>query len=369
MSRAFSLYLDAVRFTAAMLVLLYHASVIHKTGTIITSLGHEGVVIFFVLSGFVIAYVADTRRQNFRGFMIDRGARIYSVAIPAIILTAVLDFSGFHIDESAYPEGYRSWDLPVIRVITSTLFLNQIWTLGIQLFSNNPYWSLNYEVWYYVLFGILFFVDGRRRWLYFLLLCLLLGPKILLLMPVWWLGVWVYRSDFLARLSTPMACLCLIVSVAGTYWYLHLHIVQLGWTYAQQLLGEELHSQLSFSREFLGDYYLGAMLALHFIGLRILLAKVKQLPKQLESTIRFLAGATFSIYLFHQPLLWFYSAVFASVEEGLPRYLAVVPLTLITCFVLSAFTEKKKNVWKGWIEQLLVRIDGASSRFRQAFAR
>jgi peptidoglycan/LPS O-acetylase OafA/YrhL len=87
MSRAFSLYLDAVRFTAAMLVLLYHASVIHKTGTIITSLGHEGVVIFFVLSGFVIAYVADTRKQDFRGFMVDRGARIYSVAIfPAFIL-------------------------------------------------------------------------------------------------------------------------------------------------------------------------------------------------------------------------------------------------------------------------------------------
>jgi peptidoglycan/LPS O-acetylase OafA/YrhL len=369
MSRAFSLYLDAVRFTAAMLVLLYHATAIHKSGTIFTSLGHEGVVIFFVLSGFVIAYVADTRKQDFRGFMVDRGARIYSVAIPAIILTAVLDFSGFHIDPAAYPEGYRSWDLPVVRVITSALFLNQIWTLGIQLFSNNPYWSLNYEVWYYVLFGVLFFIDGRRRWWYFLLLCLFLGPKILLLLPVWWLGVWVYRSEFLAQLSTPLAWLCLVVSIAGAYWYLDVHFVQLGWTWAEQLLGKELHSQLSFSREFIGDYYLGIMLALHFAGLRILLAQVQHLPRHLETTIRFLAGATFSIYLFHQPLIWFYSAAFSSVEAGLPRYIAVVPLTIVTCFVFSTFTEKKKNVWKGWIEQLLVRIEGASARFRQAFAR
>ncbi len=369
MSRAFSLYLDAVRFTAAMLVLLYHATAIHKTGTIFSTLGHEGVVIFFVLSGFVIAYVADTRKQDFRGFLVDRGARIYSVAIPAIILTAVLDFSGFHIDESAYPEGYRSWDLPVIRVITSTLFLNQIWTLGIQTFSNNPYWSLNYEVWYYVLFGILFFVEGKRRWLIFLLLCLVLGPKILLLMPVWWLGVWVYRSDFLARLPTALAWLCLALSLGGAYLYIHLNMVQLGWDYGEQLLGERLHSQLSFSREFVGDYYLGLMLALHFIGLRILLARISHLPKRLEISIRFLAGATFSIYLFHQPLLWFYIAVFSSVEEGLPRYLVVVPLTLLSCFILSTFTEKKKNVWKGWIEQLLQRIEYAGSRFRQALAR
>ena len=85
MSRAFSLYLDAVRFTAAMLVLFFHANVIYRPGILLTSLGHEAVVIFFVLSGFVIAYVADTRETDFRGFMVARGARIFSVAIPAII--------------------------------------------------------------------------------------------------------------------------------------------------------------------------------------------------------------------------------------------------------------------------------------------
>ena len=151
--------------------------------------------------GFAFDYVADTREQDFRGFMVARAARIFSVAIPAIILTATLDLVGFQINELAYPEGYRAWDLPVIRVITSTLFLNEIWALGIQLFTNVPYWSLNYEVWYYVLFGVLFFFEGRRKWFAFGVLCLLLGPKIILLLPVWWMGVWIYRSPSLVQIA------------------------------------------------------------------------------------------------------------------------------------------------------------------------
>jgi peptidoglycan/LPS O-acetylase OafA/YrhL len=369
LSKAFSLYLDAVRFLAALLVLFFHANWIFRPEILFTSLGHEAVVIFFVLSGFVIAYVAGTREQDFRGFMVARGARIFSVAIPAIVLTAALDAAGFCIDESVYPEGYRAWDLPLIRVLTSSLFLNEIWTLGIQLFTNVPYWSLNYEVWYYVLFGILFFIEGKRRWLLFLALCVFLGPKILLLLPVWWLGVWIYRSDYLARLPVPLAWLCLAISLAGGYWYVHAGIGQWGWDYLKHLLGEELHLQLSFSRQFISDYYLGVMLALHFIGLRVLLGHMNTVPKWLETTVRFLAGATFSIYLFHQPLLWFYSAVFSTVEEGFPRYQIVVPVTLVTIYMLSIFTEQKKEVWKHMIERLLLLVVQVRSRFRQAKAR
>ena len=116
---------------------------------------------------------------------------------------------------------------------------------------------------------------------------------------------------------------------------MHANMGQLGWDYLKQLLGDELHLQLSFSRQFISDYYLGAMLSLHFIGLRVLLVRLNNVSRRLEITIRYLAGATFSIYLFHQPLLWFYSAVFSTVQEGIPRYLIVVPLTLVTIYILA----------------------------------
>ena len=101
----------------------------------------------------------------------------------------------------------------------------------------------------------------------------------------------------------------------------------------------------------------------------MLLARVRDLPKRLEMTIRYLAGATFSIYLFHQPLLWFYSAVFSAVEEGIPRYLIVVPVTLLSIFALSTFTEQKKNLWKAWLEQLVTLIEQVGSRCREVLAR
>jgi peptidoglycan/LPS O-acetylase OafA/YrhL len=369
MSRAFSLYLDALRFLAALLVLVYHANWIYRPDTLWANLGHEAVVIFFVLSGFVIAYVADTREQSFREFMVARGARIFSVAIPAILLTGLLDAAGFHLAEAVYPEGYRAWDLPLVRIVSSTFFLNEIWTLGIQLFTNVPYWSLNYEVWYYVLFGILCFVEGRRRWLLFALLCLLLGPKIVLLLPVWWMGVWVYRSEYLAGLSTPMAWLCLLLSIVGGYWYVALDLGQWWWDALKSMLGADLHLQLSFSRQFIGDYYLGVMLSLHFVGLRVLLAKVRHLPQWLERPVRYLAGATFSIYLFHQPLLWFFSAVFVAVDEGLPRYLLVVPCTLIVIYALATVTEKRKALWSRWIEQLLFMLEQLRARCARIVAR
>ncbi|MFK7975491.1 MAG: acyltransferase family protein [Halioglobus sp.] len=350
MNGAFSLYLDAIRLSAAMLVLLYHANAVYRPGYLITSLGHEAVVIFFVLSGFVIAYVAGTRQQSFRDFMVARGARIFSVAIPAIVLTGLLDFAGYHLSESAYPENYQAWDYPLIRIVSSALFLNEIWTLGIQLFTNAPYWSLNYEVWYYVLFGVLFFFEGKKKWIAFGVLCLALGPKILLLLPVWWMGVYVYRSPTLTNLSMFNAWLCFLASIAGAVAYIKLGASHWGWDYMNTLLGDELHRELSFSRQFVGDYFLGIVLALHFAGTRVLLSKVTHIPQTLERGIRYFAGATFSIYLFHQPILFFYTAVFSGIEEGLPSYAIIVPLTIATVLLLATVTEHKKQLWQRWVD-------------------
>src|SRR5260221_5563674 len=53
--------------------------------------GHSAVVIFFVLSGYVITYVASERETTLRDFALSRCARIYAVAVPTLILAIVLD--------------------------------------------------------------------------------------------------------------------------------------------------------------------------------------------------------------------------------------------------------------------------------------
>jgi peptidoglycan/LPS O-acetylase OafA/YrhL len=54
-----------------------------------TYMGSEAVMAFFVLSGFVIAYVADQRETTLQAFAAARLARLYSVIIPAMLLTRV----------------------------------------------------------------------------------------------------------------------------------------------------------------------------------------------------------------------------------------------------------------------------------------
>ncbi|MEZ5503664.1 MAG: hypothetical protein R3E50_13745 [Halioglobus sp.] len=132
MSRAFSLYLDAVRFLAALLVLFYPRTGFTAPVRII-DLGHEAVVIFFVLSGFVVPMspLPESRISRLHG---RAKARIFS-AIPAIILTRITRCNRILDQWICLSEGYQAWDLPVVRVITGGLFLNKF---GPSVFSYSP---------------------------------------------------------------------------------------------------------------------------------------------------------------------------------------------------------------------------------------
>jgi len=349
MTRSFSIYLDFLRFFAAFLVLLFHSKEIYDPDLVIFSFGHEAVILFFILSGFVIAYVTDTKEDTLKDYAIARMARIYSVAIPAIILTAALDFTGFSLNPGVYPEGHQAWDYALIRVFTSLFFINEIWVLSIQFFSNAPYWSLNYEVWYYISFAVLAFVKGRKRWVFFSGICLFIGPKILLLMPLWWLGVYVYKSNYLKKISVNLATALLALSILGIYIYIKYNVGKWGVDYLEGLVGAELHKELAYSRRFIADYYIGLIIAVHFIAVRGLCNYFVHIFDRIERPIRVIAGSTFSLYLLHQPLLIFFHAMFSSENISLEIYYLILLLTIISAFLISLVTEQKKFIWKRWI--------------------
>ena len=87
-----SLYLDFVRISAALCVFIYHLTGMPSNWPIIefirnSHLGDYAVAVFFALSGYVIAYVTSEKERDFTQYAINRAARVYSVAIPAIVLT------------------------------------------------------------------------------------------------------------------------------------------------------------------------------------------------------------------------------------------------------------------------------------------
>lgn len=131
MNRGISLYLDAVRFLAAFFVFMSHYGGARITGGAFHRMmpfGGEAVDVFFVLSGFVIGYATDVREHSARHYAINRAARIYSVALPALVLTFMLDHVGQRLDPALYQlnphfqNGDTLW-----QYVSSVLFINQIW--------------------------------------------------------------------------------------------------------------------------------------------------------------------------------------------------------------------------------------------------
>jgi len=103
MTNGLSLYLDVLRFGAAFAVFTSHFG--RFSGGMLWQMepyGRTGVMVFFVLSGFVIAWVTETRERSIDEYALSRVARLYSVIVPAFILTAVVDHVGMAINPALY---------------------------------------------------------------------------------------------------------------------------------------------------------------------------------------------------------------------------------------------------------------------------
>jgi len=345
MNRGLSLYLDFVRFSAALFVFFFHAKDDKYNATWLEPVGYYGndaVMIFFVLSGFVIAFVANGREDTFDNYMVSRLARLWSVVVPALVLTIVADTIGLQFDPEVYADGDYKGDNPVYRFAMNLFFLNEIWFISVQPFSNSPFWSMGYEFWYYVLFATWFYLSGWKRIVFTLLAAAIAGPKLLLLFPIWVMGALLFHYGGRAQLNKVAAWLFTLLPLLLYVLYREYQgYVALGrWTY--ELIGTDGISALRYSNVFLNHYVVGGLFTLHLWGM-MTLAQGLSLPDPIERSIRWLAGMTFSLYLFHHPLLMLYASI---TKQGF----IVVALTLVTILLLAPFTEGRKRQWRRWIE-------------------
>ena len=165
MSRGFSLYLDILRFWAAFVVLMSHLAYPRfSEGRWLwireLNLGSDAVVVFFVLSGLVIAHVAQAQPTQARRFVFHRATRLISVALPALVVGFALDMLGAF----RAPELYAGWfynPLSLWEALVRGLSFSNEWRgIEVRLGTNGPFWSLSYEASYYALFAIAFFKRG-----------------------------------------------------------------------------------------------------------------------------------------------------------------------------------------------------------------
>lgn len=302
-----------------------------------------------MLSGFVIAYCRENKENTLREYAVNRASRIYSVAVPTIFITIVLDLACAQLAPERFGAFY---DFPLVRILSSLAFTNELWFLSIQSFSNTPYWSINYEVWYYVLFGILAYVTRFRLYL-FALACLIAGPKLLLLAPCWWFGVWIYHTEGFNRLSRGRCLALYLCSAAAFGIYIHFRVGWFSWDALESILSPEHFRLLAFSRHFMSDYALTVIVGINFGAARALLRDIDVPTNRMTRTIRMFAGATFALYLLHQPFLHFFDVLFVRFSLEPAAHHLWVSVTCLTVVLIAGYQlERSKEFYRQTFNRL-----------------
>lgn len=173
--------LDLLRGLAALLVCAGHLraflmldfgqvkspTILDRIFYVTTGLGHQAVMVFFVLSGFLVGGSVLTAYQSGRwswmNYTLRRMSRLWMVLLPALVLTLILDNLGRHW----FPLGYAGKfqvlynsgpTLAAPADLRPTTFLGNAFFLQTievpRLGTNGPLWSLANEFWYYALFPL-----------------------------------------------------------------------------------------------------------------------------------------------------------------------------------------------------------------------
>ncbi len=379
MNSNLSSFLNLSRWLAALLVVIGHiknilfvdfGEVTHKTIAcrifyLVSGLGHEAVVIFFVISGFLVGGLTirhwQTTGPDLKAYAIARFSRIYTVLVPALLIGVLLDIVGMHwfnasalyTNPSAYHIG--SLKIPILPTIDLNIALGNLLMLENicvpPLGSNYPLWSLAYEWWYYCLFaliGVALTARGHKR-LFFLVAALLLGillpAKLVIWGIIWSLGLGAYFWTQ-SRAWSPPAYVGFILLL------LSLFVSRI----IRDPSGMGPNEALLLS--FLKDFAIGLCYVVAVVG-----ASQVTRPTIFSALHRGLADFSYTTYLTHFPLMLFSVAVAFQLfgvqfrrqpsATGILYFILLCSFVLAVCYLLSLLTERKTTVIRKSLTTLL----------------
>jgi peptidoglycan/LPS O-acetylase OafA/YrhL len=332
-----SVTLDLLRAAAAQMVCVGHAIsffVPQWRPTHFPYMQNVGVLLFFVISGFLITFTLIERSRNpnysFGQFFIERFARIYSGLVPALIFVAIID--GVTIYFTSSPIILRYFTLKTM--IANVFMLEGYRGVLPNIFqwsafgSASPLWTLGIEWHIYIFVASLFFMAKKPRLIPFLIpMALFFGqtPIHFLfgsfqadgvgqgLFTLWLGGSLVYFAARSFALSVfPAAAL----GVCGAIGFL---------TFA--------HTGAEY------DLRLYPLLVAAFFGLILATQSIHLLtsPKTIH-LIRFLADYSFSLYLIHYTIMYGMWAAFS--DRGITMFMIAVSASNLVAIGLAELGEK-----------------------------
>jgi peptidoglycan/LPS O-acetylase OafA/YrhL len=362
--------LDLSRWVAAFLVVIEHLrsfmfvshrsedhfGLFWKAFYFLTGFGHSAVMVFFVMSGFLVGGKVLERLANgnfsWRKYAVDRTSRLYAVYVMALLLGAAFDYVGYH-----YMNRFGLYDRSfpgTIAVVNHDFHANlkpSIFGLNLAMCqtilgpvfgSNGPLWSLANEFWYYLAGPLLFALFFARTWGTALLgigalaaLFCFLPAAILLYFPVWLLGAALCFVNTRPLLPLWFALLLFLVSFSAA---------RLQW----------------LKVPYIADMLIG-------ISFALVVNSAAGSPRRFpwHTLSRKAADFSYSVYLCHVPFLVFaLSALYQATGRGLqePRTIPFISLFLLMlllayawCYIVSLATERQTG-------RIRKRLHGLSGR-------
>lgn len=327
--------------------------VVRKAFYFMTGFGHEAVVVFFVISGYLVGgkvwSLSRSGKFGWKRYLADRTSRLYAVLLLALLLGALMDWTG-----SRYFNRYGLYDMSfvapvgaVVRPAVDALSVNDflinaafLQTIaGPPFGSNGPLWSLANEWWYYILFPSLAMIvlarDTWRKALGFLVagvLVWMLTAQILWLFGLWLAGV--ACSLWIRRVPPP-------------------------WVAAAFFVAAAVIARLELIRGFYAwQYLLGAAFSILLVSFA---GRQGQFP--LRRASEHLAEFSYSVYLVHFPTLMLavsvvffmsgYGIKVAFSPAGLAYYASIFLLAIAVSWGVSRVTEAKTPAIRGRLYEFL----------------
>jgi peptidoglycan/LPS O-acetylase OafA/YrhL len=297
--------------------------------------GHEAVIFFFVLSGFVIHLryarkLAQSPGANFDWgpFVWRRARRLYPPLLLAMALTLACDAAGaaagfgFYRSDPAFP---LTGALPAPRHDALTALGNLLFVMDTYVpswGSDQPLWSLKFEWWFYMIYPA-FFLLARRSLagataavagLFALSFFPALWPLLLLrqvfsAMICWWLGA-LLAEAYAGRLPRRFGGIALAALLLPALPFVS--------------FGSETLRDLTWAIGFAGLIAAGFFLQARGVSLRAVAA------------LKPLGDMSYTLYVTHLPLLLLLSgAAFASGGGALPRHFGFAAAGIALCLALA----------------------------------
>jgi peptidoglycan/LPS O-acetylase OafA/YrhL len=368
-----SVHLDALRGCAAFFVLLTHwraalflnyEDIPHKPLLnaiyLLTGLGHQWVIVFFVMSGYlvggsVLRQVA-AGRWSWRGYLLTRLTRLYMVLIPALLLGGAADWIGMNLPwGAAFYNGHtgmgsQHYDihttLNLFTLARNLIFLQTISFHGIPVptfGTNEPLWSLCNEFFYYIAFPLLVLGLLRRQLWFTRAMCAagliglgwFVGPKIALLGIPWLMGAMLaYRPSpyTLTGWNRGLALGAASAICAGAMVYSRIH----------EGVGSEI--------------LLGVFVT--FLIWTILNVTTQSLPEWYVHVAQRSAHSSYTLYLVHVPALILIKALFRlpqSYPAGTAIWISFAVLAGIILYAQLVYElfERRTAEVRDWFKRLL----------------